>query len=72
MSTRLDSAEARPVSRAERVEADDLARGFALLGMMLVHLAACWIDSVWQRSIGKGPLGWLMRGLSVAGRRTRA
>jgi uncharacterized protein len=28
----------------ERVEAVDLARGFALIGMMLVHLAAYWID----------------------------
>jgi uncharacterized protein len=44
MSTQVDSAEAPTVSRAGRVEAVDLARGFALLGMMLVHLAAYWID----------------------------
>ena len=35
---------APPVGRAGRVEAVDLARGFALLGMMLVHLAAYWTE----------------------------
>ncbi|KAA1399963.1 DUF418 domain-containing protein [Aeromicrobium ginsengisoli] len=43
MATEVAQA-APPVARAGRVEAVDLARGFALLGMMLVHLAAYWID----------------------------
>ncbi len=32
-----------PVSRTGRVDAVDLARGFALIGMMLVHLSSYWI-----------------------------
>ncbi len=32
-----------PVSRTGRIDAVDLARGFALIGMMLVHLSSYWI-----------------------------
>ena len=43
--TRVDDSPQVPTtSRAGRVEAVDLARGIALIGMMLVHLGPYWID----------------------------
>ena len=43
--TRLDSSpQASTTSRGGRVEAVDLARGIALIVMMLVHLGPHWID----------------------------
>ncbi len=44
MTTQVGARQEPATSRAGRVEAIDLARGVALLGMMLVHLAAYWVD----------------------------
>ena len=43
--TQVDGApQASTTSRAGRVDAVDLARGIALIGMMLVHVGPYWID----------------------------
>ena len=43
--TQVDSARQESTTpRAARVEAVDLARGFALIGMMLVHLGPYWLE----------------------------
>ena len=54
--TQVDgSPQASTTSRAGRVDAVDLARGFALVGMMLVHVGPYWIDR-------NPPLGHIVAG----------
>jgi uncharacterized protein len=54
-ATQVLAPEAAAKSRSGRVEAVDLARGFALIGMMLVHLSSYWIGR-------NPPLGHIVAG----------